>query len=41
VQFDGFLSVEDPAQLGQALVNGIGHGKALGLGMLSLAPAHG
>ncbi|MCM2329953.1 MAG: type I-E CRISPR-associated protein Cas6/Cse3/CasE [Pseudomonas sagittaria] len=41
VQFEGLLRVEEPSQLGQALVNGIGHAKALGLGMLSLAPAHG
>lgn len=41
VQFDGLLRVEDLERLGLALVNGIGHGKALGLGMLSLAPAHG
>lgn len=39
VQFDGLLRVEEPQTLGQALVDGIGHGKALGLGMLSLAPA--
>ncbi len=40
VQYDGLLRVEDTVRLGQALVNGIGHAKALGLGMLSLAPAH-
>jgi len=41
VQFDGLLRAEDPAQLGQALVNGIGHAKAMGQGMLSIAPGHG
>lgn len=41
VQFDGLLRVEEPAQLRQALLNGVGHAKALGLGMLSLAPTHG
>jgi len=41
VQFDGLLRAEAPVQLGQALVSGIGHAKALGLGMLSIAPAHG
>ncbi len=39
VQFDGVLKAEDPDRLGLALLNGIGHAKALGLGMLSLAPA--
>lgn len=38
VQFDGLLRAEKPAKLEQALVSGIGHAKALGLGMLSLAP---
>lgn len=41
VQFDGLLRAEDPVQLGQVLLKGIGHAKALGLGMLSIAPAHG
>ncbi|NMG75349.1 type I-E CRISPR-associated protein Cas6/Cse3/CasE [Aromatoleum diolicum] len=38
VQVDGLLRADDPQRLGHALVNGIGHGKAMGLGMLSLAP---
>lgn len=38
VQFDGLLRVVDPARMRLALVKGIGHAKALGLGMLSVAP---
>ncbi|TVT59214.1 MAG: type I-E CRISPR-associated protein Cas6/Cse3/CasE [Azoarcus sp. PHD] len=38
VQFDGLLKVVDPERIGLALVQGIGHAKALGLGMLSIAP---
>lgn len=38
VRFDGVLRATDVDKLGAALVNGIGHAKALGLGMLSLAP---
>lgn len=38
VQFDGIATVTDVEKLGKALCNGIGHAKALGLGMLSLAP---
>lgn len=38
VQFDGLLRVADPGRLAAALCSGLGHGKALGLGMLSLAP---
>jgi CRISPR system Cascade subunit CasE len=38
VQFDGLLRVGDPEQMQSALVQGIGHAKALGLGMLSIAP---
>lgn len=38
VQFDGLLRVVDPEQMQLALVQGIGHAKALGLGMLSIAP---
>lgn len=36
-QFDGVLRVEDPDQLLNAIRHGIGHGKAFGLGLLSLA----
>ena len=36
VLFDGYQVVRNPDQLGQALAQGIGHGKALGLGLLSL-----
>lgn len=38
-RFDGLLEVTDMAALRVALLAGIGHGKAFGLGMLSLAPA--
>jgi CRISPR system Cascade subunit CasE len=41
VQFDGVLQVKDPAALKQALQAGIGSGKGLGFGLLSLAPARG
>ena len=37
--FEGLLRVSDVNQLAQALVNGIGPGKALGCGLLSLAPS--
>lgn len=37
--FDGVLVARDPSALRAALVEGVGHGKAFGLGMLSLAPA--
>lgn len=39
VQFDGILQVVDADRLGAALEAGIGSGKALGFGLLSLAPA--
>jgi CRISPR system Cascade subunit CasE len=38
VLFDGYLAVNDPDQFRTALVSGIGHGKALGLGLLSVVP---
>lgn len=38
VHFEGVLEATNAEALGRALVDGIGHGKALGLGMLSLAP---
>jgi CRISPR system Cascade subunit CasE len=36
--FEGLLTVESPGMFRSALANGIGHGKAMGLGLLSLAP---
>lgn len=39
VRFDGLLMARDAAALRAALVDGVGHGKAFGLGMLSLARA--
>ena len=39
VQFDGELIARDPAALIRTLQAGIGHGKAFGLGLLSIAPA--
>jgi CRISPR system Cascade subunit CasE len=35
--FEGVLKADSPETLRQGLVNGFGHGKALGLGLLSLA----
>ncbi len=37
VQFDGLLQVTDPDQLRESVRQGIGSGKALGVGLLSLA----
>ncbi|UXH76789.1 type I-E CRISPR-associated protein Cas6/Cse3/CasE [Roseateles amylovorans] len=37
VQFDGVLRVGDPAAVVSAVASGIGHGKAFGCGLLSLA----
>jgi len=39
VCFDGLLEVTEPARFREALSTGIGHGKALGLGLLSVVPA--
>ncbi|MDF5820572.1 type I-E CRISPR-associated protein Cas6/Cse3/CasE [Corynebacterium felinum] len=39
--FEGVLSVSDPQLLRNALVSGIGKGKAYGLGMITLAPYSG
>ncbi len=39
VQFDGTLQVDDPERLIQAVQSGIGSGKGMGFGLLSLAPA--
>lgn len=38
VLFDGVLVVEDPDKFRQCLAGGIGHGKAMGLGLLSVVP---
>jgi CRISPR system Cascade subunit CasE len=38
VLFDGVLSVKEPGSFTNALKKGIGHGKSLGLGLLSVAP---
>ncbi len=38
VLYDGFLSVTDPEKFQEALRTGIGHGKAMGLGLLSVVP---
>ncbi|MCL6649915.1 MAG: type I-E CRISPR-associated protein Cas6/Cse3/CasE [Chloroflexi bacterium] len=37
VRFDGHLQVRNPQRLREGIMRGIGHGKALGLGLLSLA----
>jgi CRISPR system Cascade subunit CasE len=41
VQFDGILQVNDPDLLVKTIGAGIGSGKGLGFGLLSLAPARG
>jgi CRISPR system Cascade subunit CasE len=38
VLYEGMLTISDPNEFRQALQNGIGHGKALGLGLLSVLP---
>jgi CRISPR system Cascade subunit CasE len=38
VQFDGLLQVADPDRMRESVQQGIGSGKALGFGLLSLAP---
>ncbi len=38
VQFDGLLSVTDKTRFNETLRNGIGSGKGLGCGLLSIAP---
>jgi CRISPR system Cascade subunit CasE len=38
VLFDGILAITDPNKFMIAIQTGIGHGKAIGLGLLSLAP---
>jgi len=39
VRFDGILQVVDPGQLAQTVRRGVGSGKGLGCGLLSLGPA--
>ncbi|MEF3192822.1 MAG: type I-E CRISPR-associated protein Cas6/Cse3/CasE [Halothiobacillaceae bacterium] len=41
VLFEGLLSVTDPILFRQALEQGIGHGKMMGLGLLSVVPVRG
>jgi CRISPR system Cascade subunit CasE len=41
VQFEGVLEVKDPASLLDTVQAGIGSGKGLGFGLLSLAPVRG
>lgn len=38
VLYDGILSVNEPAKFRDALQTGIGHGKVMGLGLLSVGP---
>jgi CRISPR system Cascade subunit CasE len=38
--YDGVLEITAPGRFREALEHGIGHGKAMGLGLLSIAPAH-
>lgn len=38
VLFDGIMSVTEPSVFKETVAGGIGHGKALGLGMLSVVP---
>jgi CRISPR system Cascade subunit CasE len=38
VTYDGLLRVDEPARLQEAITAGLGHAKALGLGLLSVAP---
>ena len=39
VLYDGLLTITDPDRFKAALTRGIGHAKAMGLGLLSVAPA--
>jgi len=39
VLFDGILTINDPVKFREAIECGIGHGKSLGLGLLSVVPA--
>jgi CRISPR system Cascade subunit CasE len=38
VLYDGILTVIEPEQFGETLQMGIGHGKVIGLGLLSVVP---
>jgi CRISPR system Cascade subunit CasE len=38
VLYDGILTVTEPDRFRDALQTGVGHGKAMGLGLLSVAP---
>lgn len=38
VLYDGYIAVNEPGQFREALQRGIGHGRALGLGLLSVVP---
>jgi CRISPR system Cascade subunit CasE len=38
VLYDGILTVADPQKFSRTLQSGIGHGKAMGLGLLSVVP---
>jgi CRISPR system Cascade subunit CasE len=38
VLYDGILTVTEPDKFRRALQTGIGHGKVMGLGLLSVAP---
>lgn len=39
VLYDGTLTITEPSQFREALENGIGHGKVMGLGLLSIVPS--
>ena len=41
VDYQGILTVRDPALLSQALISGVGHGKAFGAGLLLLSGMNG
>ena len=38
ILYDGILTVTDPDRFRDAQQTGVGHGKAMGLGLLSVAP---
>ena len=41
VLYDGFLNVSNPREFVDGVASGVGHARALGLGLLSIAPARG